>query len=682
MLRSLWKYLAFSLVILLLAGIFLALCSNQPWPDELCASNTLFTSYSSAIKSLDPAVAYFSHEGSILDNIVETPLEYNYEERPYRLQPLLLTEIPTVEYYAADGKRLEGDPAIEQVTRAEYHLQLCPGIEYQPHPCFGAEPRTLKAEDFRVALARLADSRLASPIFSTFNSFLLGYQETAEAVKASVAAEEAARPGQNFERFPVLPDYREIPLPCFVPIDDLNFKLVLNRKYPQLLYWLAMHFFAPVPWEAMTYYHRQDVLERGEFFRTAPVGTGPFLMSSYDPNNQIVLERNPRWRLATNDTLERVVFKFERESVPIWLKFLQGYYDNGGIPNEMFEAAIDMNPGGQVELSPRLRDLQLVMNEAITSWIFYFGFNMLDGTVGGLSEQNRALRQAISIVLDYQEYIDIFQNGRGIPAQSIIPPGIFGHLEGEAGVNPVTDTWDGDLQRPVRRPLAEAQALMAKAGYPKGLTPEGKPLVLYLDHASSGLAGFKAEFQWLRQKFQLLGIQLEERPSDLNRWRDKIRQGNWQLIFNKGWLADYPDPENFLFLFCSDNATVKSGGRGANYVNYESSEYDVLFRQLETMPNDDQRLDLIQQALAVLRRDAPCCWGFTPSRLYLSHHWLKNYKPHGMAYNTLKYLSLDQAEREACQRRWNQPARLAIMLTLGGILLVMSLLLSCLRHRQ
>ena len=53
-----------------------------------------------------------------------------------------------------------------------------------------------------------------------------------------------------------------------------------------------------------------------------------------------------------------------------------------------------------------------------------------------------------------------------------------------------------------------------------------------------------------------------------------------------------------------------------------------------------------------------------------------------MSYNTLKQLSLDQAEREACQRRWNKPARLPIMLTLGGALLAISLLMSCLRHRR
>ncbi len=647
-----------SLAALVAAGavaLLIALCSNDPWPPEFADTNTLFVNYSSAIKTLDPATSYYVHESAILDNIVDAPLEYDYEARPFELKPLLLSEMPSVAYYDAEGRRLDGEPAAGQVARTEYLLHLRPGILFQPHPCFGEKKRQLTALDFKVGLARVADPRVASPVYSTFKSFLLDFETTSQAIADDVAELEQREPGRNFERLPVLPDYRAVPMPCFEELDSLTFRIILRRKYPQALYWMATHFFAPVPWEALEYYHDPARLEDGTVFRNNPVGTGEFMLREFDPNNRIILVRNPLVPQIRPDGLDAVVFQFERESIPAWLKFLQGYYDRSGIPTDMFEAAVDMNPGGQLELSGELAKLNLRLQDEPCQTIFYFGFNMLDADVGGISPEKAALRQAISIVLDYHEYIDIFQNGRGIPAPGPIPVGIFGAApQDKSGVNPFIDTWDEKTGTPRRRTLEDARRLMAQAGFPEGRRPDGTPLRLYLDHAASGVAGFKAQFQWLRTKFQLLGIELEERPSDLNRWRDKLRQGNWQLIFNKGWVADYPDPENFLFLFASGNATVASGGRGANYVNYSSPEFDEIFQRLETLPNGPERLALIQQATRILQRDAPCCWGFFQVKTILTQEWLHNYRYSDLSHNGLKHLSLDWRLRTARQREWNR----------------------------
>lgn len=85
------------------------------------------------------------------------------------------------------------------------------------------------------------------------------------------------------------------------------------------------------------------------------------------------------------------------------------------------------------------------------------GFNMLDPVVGGRTEQEkqaaRKLRQAISIAVDYEEYISIFANGRGLPAQSPIPPGIEGYRDGEAGINPLF--MNGIMARPDAGPLKQ-----------------------------------------------------------------------------------------------------------------------------------------------------------------------------------------------------------------------------------
>jgi len=686
--RKTWIIIILSVLAGLLLMVLLC-CNNSPWPAGAAGSATFFTSFGSAVKGLDPATSYYVHESAILDNIVEAPLDYDYTRRPYQLKPRLLTSIPEPQYYDRRGNRLSNDPLPESVHRVEYRLTLRSGLKYQPHPCFAVDEqgkplyagkhspslpknlsspqdfpalnsRPLHPEDFKVALVRLCDPRLASPVYANLSSFIAGMQECSLQIRQELDTLEAEH-GRSAQRQPILIDYRKIPFSGLELINDQEFKLILSRKYPQALYWLAMHFFAPMPWEAIEFYHLEKVINAGLALKNWPLGSGPFLLEEMNPTVQIRLRRNPNfreefWEGAPGQALpllEQIVFQYEREALPNWIKFNQGYYDTSGIPSDMLDAATSFNQHGELALSAEMQERGMFLHCSVTPTIFYFGFNMLDPSVGASSETNRFLRQAISIVLDYQEFIDIFLNGQGVPAQCVIPPGISGSCKANEFISP----WDEQLDKPLRLPLQKARELMQKAGYPNGIAQDGSPLTLHLDHANAGASAFKAQFQWLKSKFALLGIQLEERPSELNRWRDKLQTGNWQLIFNKGWLADYPDPENFLFLFHSSNGTVQSKGRGANYVNYSSAEFDHLFRQLETMPDNIKRQSLIEQACRILQRDAPCCWGYHPAKVILTHKWLNHYTPHDMSYSTMKYLSINTALREQKQNLWNRPRR-------------------------
>jgi len=277
-----------------------------------------------------------------------------------------------------------------------------------------------------------------------------------------------------------------------------------------------MHFFAPMPWEAVEFYQLQKVQAAGLNGKNWPVGSGPFLLEAMDPNVQIRLRRNPNFRRefragapnAALPFLEQVIFQYEREGIPNWIKFNQGYYDTSGIPADFLDSATMLTGGGELALSQQMRDRGMQMHCSVSPTIFYFGFNMLDPLVGGNSESRRALRQAVSIVLDYQEFIDIFLNGQGVPGECVIPPGITGSQP----VNEFVSRWNDRLQKPVRLPLQKARELMQQAGYPNGISNDGRPLTLYLDHANAGASTFKAQFQWLKNKFSLLGIQLKNAP--------------------------------------------------------------------------------------------------------------------------------------------------------------------------
>ena len=116
----------------------------------------------------------------------------------------------------------------------------------------------------------------------------------------------------------------------------------------------------------------------------------------------------------------------------------------------------------------------------------------------------------------------------------------------------------------------------------------------------------------MRRQFEKLTIQLVIRATDWNRFQDKIRKGNTQ-IFRLGWNADYPDPENFLFLLHGPQSRAKS--QGENAANYANPEFDRLFEQMKNMPNSPERQKIIDRMVDIARVDAPWIWGVHPEEI-------------------------------------------------------------------
>jgi oligopeptide transport system substrate-binding protein len=428
-----------------------------------------------------------------------------------------------------------------------------------------------------------------------------------------------------------------------------------------------------------------------------PVGTGPFMLSENDPNRRMVLSRNPNF--AGRQTypcaggegdreaglladcgkplplIDQAVFSREKEAIPYWNKFLQGYYDASGISSDSFDQAVRVNVGGDVALTGEMREKGIRLLTSVKISTFYLGFNMLDPVVGGLNERATLLRQAISIAIDQEEYISIFQNGRGIPAQSPLPPGIFGHEGGEEGVNATVYDWvDG---KPRRKPVAVARKLMVDAGYPNGRDERsGEPLVVYLDTTGGGM-GEKSRLDWLTRQFAKIDVQLVVRSTDFNRFQDKIRKGNVQLYY-LGWNADYPDPENFFFLLDGREGKVASGGENAS--NYANPEFDRLFARMKNLDNTPDRLGIIRAMNRILHHDAPWNFGLHPKSYTLAHRWLKNRKPSDVGNNILKYQRIDAVDRAHARREWNRPVLWPLVA--GLVLLLLAIVPALVNYRR
>ena len=466
-------------------------------------------------------------------------------------------------------------------------------------------------------------------------------------------------------------DLRDYPLEGAVVVDRYTYRIKIHGKYPQLLYWLAMPFFGPVPQEADAFYSQAGMKARNITLDWYPVGTGPYMLTVNNPNRQMIMERNPNFHGETypgegeagdreagllDDAgkavpfIDKIVFSLEKEDIPYWNKFLQGYYDTSGISSDSFDQAVNIGSGGEVSLTDGMRSKGIELNTAVSTSVFYTGFNMLDPVVGGDSERARKLRQAISIAIDFEEYISIFLNGRGIPAQGAIPPGIFGYEDGEPGMNKYV--YDYTDRGPRRKSIDVARQLLAEAGYPEGRDIKtGKPLVLHFDTASTG-PDAKARLDWLMKQFAKLDIQLVIRGTDYNRFQDKMLKGTAQ-IFQWGWNADYPDPENFLFLLYGPNSKV--GFKGENAANYSNPSFDSLFTRMKNMQNGEERGAIIREMLDIARHDAPWVWGFFPKQFSLHHAWYLNSKPNLMSNNSLKYRRILPGLRAELQAEWNRP---------------------------
>jgi ABC-type transport system substrate-binding protein len=642
----------------------LAACSNNPHPDEDRDKKVLYSSFGEAPKTLDPAVAYTTDEHVITGNVYDTLLEYHYLKRPYQLMPGLAEEVPKLE------QRSDGSYA--------YRFKIRKGVLFHSDPCFelsrqGLRTREVLAADVAFELARIADPAVNSPVVSSF-SHIRGFGDFTRRLTSLRQSDPA------FARLPPHEQYQRAGgIAGLVLNGDHEIEIVLEQPHPQLLYWFAMPFTTPVPWEAVAYY---DGNEGRPHFADHAVGTGPFRLAIYEKRYRFVLERNPHWYGLQADVdapgaifptdidpediaegridptyagrrmpfLDRVRFARERESIPRFNKFLQGYYDDGGIIKESFDAVIRDD-----RLTPEMAAKGMRLDKVVEPSIRYIGFNMEDPVVGTpAGESGRKLRQAMSLAIDAREYLNLFLNGRGVLAQSPLPPGLFGYR--------------AEYQNPFRQPdLARARRLLADAGYKNGIDPATRaPLRLTFDTPNTSAQAL-LQYQYFVSSWRQLGLDVEINATTYNQFQDKVRRGAYQ-IFTWGWIADFPDPENFLFLLECKSARSKSGG--PNTANFCDAEYDRLYREMKDLPDGERRAELIDRMLAILERERPWIELFHDEDYTLSHVWLVNSKPMGISYPAYKYKDVKPELRARLQREWNAPVRWPLYVALVIIVAV------------
>jgi ABC-type transport system substrate-binding protein len=548
-----------------------------------------------------------------------------------------------------------------------YRFQLRPGVLFHADPCFppdaaGRRTREVTAADLAFALARIADPAVNSPVIGSFAQ-IDGFADFSKKLV------ELRRSDKAFAALPVHEQYAKAGGIAGVLVHGSNeLEIVLSQANAQILYWFAMPFTTPVAWEAVAAYDGKDGRDS---FADHAVGTGPFRLALYEKQYRFSLARNELWygTLSANSDapgavfpteidpkdivegridpayagrrlpfIDRVTFHREREDIPQFNKLLEGYYDDGGIIKESFDAVIQSG-----RLSPAMQARGMRLAVTVEPSIFYVGFNMEDpvvGTPGG--ERGRRLRQAMSVAVDSRQYLELFLNGRGLPAQTLLPPEIFGY--------------DSSYKNPFRQYNVErARQLLADAGYKNGID------------TSATTAAASLQFEYLANSWRQIGLDVEINATTYNQFQDKVRRGAYQ-IFSWGWLADFPDPENFLFLLACENARSKNGG--PNTASFCNAEFDSLYHQMKYLPNDTRRADLIRRMLAILERERPWIELYHLEEFVLSHAWLVNSKPMGISYPAYKYKDVRPELRARLRAEWNAPVRWPLYLVLCAIVVL------------
>lgn len=537
------------------------------------------------IKGFDPINAGDLYSGREISKIYEGLLEFHYLKSPYTLVPNLAEEMPQV---SADG--------------LVYTFKIRPGVMFQDDVAFaGGKGRELEAKDFVYSVKRLADSKLNSEGWWVLDGKVKGLNEWRD--------KNSKLPATNYDE----------EVEGLKAVDKYTLQFTLAKPFPQFLYSLAMPF---------TYAVSREVAEKyGKEFLNHPVGTGPYKLEAgkFDQTKTIIYVKNPTFRkklypsdaspefqnfLADKEKplplVDKVVVHVMVESQPAWLKFNKGEIDFYGIPKDNFGTAIKDN-----QLSPELSNKGLILSITPLLDVTYTGFNYENKLF-----HNVNLRRAMYLAYDEGKSNELFYNKTSFPAQSIVPPGIVGHV--------------ADYKNPWKGPkLDEAKKLLAEAGYPEG---KGLPEITY-DISDSTTSRQMAEF-FVKQMEQI-GVKIKIVASPWPEFMAKVKKKSVQM-FGMAWGADYPDAENFLQLLYGPNKSP-----GANSSNYDNPEYNKMFEKAALMQDSPERTKLYEDLYKYVADNVVLMYNMHRQSYTLRQSWLRNYHTSDLHHNNVQYLNID-----------------------------------------
>ncbi|MBI2253424.1 MAG: ABC transporter substrate-binding protein [Proteobacteria bacterium] len=342
--------------------------------------------------------------------------------------------------------------------------------------------------------------------------------------------------------------------------DDYTVKIELDAPDATTLQLLALNFAYIVP--------KEEVEQAGNDFGHNPVGTGAFKVTSWIPDEKIVLERNAAYHKKGLPRLDKIVFGIGVHPVDALKRLQSGEIDIAGdnVPPALYSKFV---------LDPATRDLVTATDQLQTAFIA-MNVNMPPFDKPGV-------RQAVNMAIDKRRIVELIDN-RAVVANQVLPPAMPGHDKSYKGF-----AYD----------VAAAKAKMREAGFGEGVDTE-----LYVMNVAPQplIAGA------IQQDLAAIGIRAEIKSVDMG---SIISRGGSSvgapMIWSGGlaWIADFPDPSNFYTAILGCGGAVDGGWNWSWYCNNDLQQRAAEANAISDPAKTAKRTDLWRGIFADVMADAP-----------------------------------------------------------------------------
>jgi ABC-type transport system substrate-binding protein len=442
----------------------------------------------------------------------------------------------------------------------------------------GKKRRKLSATDFVYSFTRIVDPSSASPGAWIFNDKI----DTDILLQQDISH----------------PDFP------FKSLNDSVFQITLNTPFAPFLSLLAM----PYCFVVM----QEEVELQQSNFRTKPTGTGPFRLATWEEEVQMLLHKNPfyhqKFGSETLPFLDGIMIDLNKNKQAAFMGFLSGKYDFFNGITSLTKDELFTKKGTLREKYSQTMDLKTApfLN------MEYLGFNLENPPNGIKTEQYILLRKALNMSCNRTELVTYLKNGLGNPAdKGFVPNGIPGF----DSLRSAFLTYDPIL----------AEKLMKSMGF--NLKNQLKlSLNTTADYTDIAIL---LKNQW---KKIYVDLNIEIHPGSFLR---QLRNQGKITLFRGSWIADYPDPENFLACFYSPFKNPN----GPNYTLFENQEFDSLYRQTMKMPASSQRLKLLASMDSIIVENPPVVFLFYDKSVRLVKKNIKGLEANPMNFLRLKTVS-------------------------------------------
>lgn len=560
------------------------------------ADKVLRIAFEAPDDGFDMVKTFNFYSGNVADVIFERLLQYDYLANPVKLVPATAQSMPVIK---ENGK--------------VYIFKIKPGIYFTADPAFKGQRRELIAEDYVYSVKRILDPKNHSSSYAFIDQKIVG---------ANALVEQAKQTGRfNYDA----------KIEGVKALDRYTLQFTLTQPDYNFPYILAYSTFGATAREVVDYYKDRLGMH--------PVGTGPYMLSKYVPRSKIELVANPDyrgfvWNFKSTGTawdnqlvkemtgkkmpqIGKVNISIIEEEQSRWLAFQSKQLDFDKLTSSSIPKVLDQN--NQLKPAMRQKGIRLYPNKEAE--ITYTMLNMRDPIIGGNNLDKIALRRAIAMSFNVDEYIRILRKGQAVKAEMLVPAGVNGHnpkYRSSIGYNP-----------------SLANKLLDHFGYKKGADgyrnlPNGKALVLKINTESGSSSVMYSEL-W-KKNLDAIGIRADFRVSN---FADNLKAATQceYMIWGGAWHADYPEGENFTQLLYGPNV-----GRG-NQSCCSSSAYDGLYKQAMQQP-PEKRMPYYEKMSRQIEADNPLILQDTRIRNWVIQSHVQGFKAHPIMNSNWQYLDI------------------------------------------